>query len=301
MDASIVILVKNGGANFPALLERIYSQQFNGSFEVIVIDSGSTDGSLEAARRHPVILKQIPPAEFHHSRTRNLGAEMAQGDYIVYITQDALPLDDNWLQRLIDGFDSPSVAMVVGRQMPRQTASPPEKFFYFYNFPESKIMVQSGDSDYYHDNVFISDVNAAYRRGLLLEYKFDDNIVMAEDKEIAARLLENRLSIVYQPAAAVYHSHNYSLKELFDRHLDYGLANRLGVDRLPGTSGNAASGLAGYLGAEWRYLADNRLLRWAPYAIVYELVKYAGLWLGKAGIMKGPAARSMKLNRERTV
>ena len=263
MDISIIILTKNGGANFPRLLERILEQRFGGSYEVIVIDSGSTDSTLEAARSQPVILKQIPPQEFHHGRTRNLGVEMARGDYIVFITQDALPLDEKWLQHLIDGFDDASVAMVVGRQIPWEHTRPPEKFFCHYNFPAFKIVVQSG-ADYYHDNVFISNVNSAFRREILLEHKFDENIVMAEDKEIAARLLKNGMTINYEPSAPVYHAHDYSLKSLFERSLDYGLALRQGAETLPKTSGKSDTNIFIYLnGTRW---PDIPAWRWGRLA-----------------------------------
>lgn len=292
MDASIIILTKNGGANFPRLMERIFSQRFGGSYEVIVIDSGSTDGTPEAARSHPVILRQIPPQEFHHGRTRNLGVDMAQGDYIVFITQDALPLDDNWLQNLIDGFDSPSVAMVVGRQIPWEHTRPPEKFFYHYNFPAFKIVVQSG-ADYYHDNVFISNVNSAFPREILLEYKFDENIVMAEDKEIAARLLKNGLTINYEPSATVYHSHDYSLKSLFERSLDYGLALRQGADALPASNMSRFRRIIQLIGCEFEYLRTYGGWLWVPYIPVYNVSMYAGLALGKAGLVRGPEEKRM--------
>jgi rhamnosyltransferase len=293
LDASIIILTKNGGANFPRLLECIYNQQFDGSYEVIVIDSGSTDATLEVTRKYPVKLHQIPAGEFHHSRTRNLGAGMSQGKYLVYITQDALPLDNNWLQKLTNNFTDPQVAMVVGRQIAWENTRPPEKFFYHYNFPEFKIMVKSGSADYYHDNVFISDVNSAYRKEILLKYRFAENMVMAEDKEIALRFINGGLSIIYEPAAAVYHSHDYGLKGAFEKSLDFGLSLRQGVSRLPKSNKDLTGRIADYMRAEFKFLKENRYWKWAPYSLLYEIAKYAGLFLGKAGLMKGPAARSM--------
>ncbi|MCX6006174.1 MAG: glycosyltransferase [Chloroflexi bacterium] len=294
LNASIIILTKNGGANFPRLLERIYNQQFDGAYEVIVIDSGSTDGTLEVARKYPARLHQISPDEFHHSRTRNLGAGMSQGKFVVYITQDALPLDNNWLQKLIDDFSTLQVAMVVGRQVPWENTKPPEKFFYHYNFPAFKIVVQSGSAGYYHDNVFISDVNSAYRKEILLKYQFAENMVMAEDKEIAARFIEAGLTINYEPAAAVYHSHDYGLKELFDKHLDFGLAIRQGASKLPKTADKPGSGMAGYLGAEYKFLRTNHYGKWLLYALVYETARYAGLFMGKNGLMQGSTARRIR-------
>ncbi len=293
-DASIVILTKNGGANFPLLLERIYNQQFDGACEVIVIDSGSTDGTLEVTRKYPVILREITPDEFHHSRTRNLGAGMSQGKFVVYISQDALPLDNSWLQKLIAGFCGPDVAMVVGRQVPWESTKPPEKFFYHYNFPEFKLVVQSDSAGYYHDNVFISDVNSAYRREILLKYQFAENMVMAEDKELAARLIKKGFTIYYEPAAAVCHAHDYGLKELFDKHLDFGLAIRQGASKLPKTDDKPGSGVPGYLWAEYKFLKANHYGKWLLYALGYETARYAGLFMGKTGLMKGSITRRMK-------
>ena len=290
MDTSIIILTKNGGANFPQLLERIYSQEYSSSFEVIVIDSGSTDGTLEATRKYPLRLEQIPPEQFHHSKTRNLGAELAQGKYLVYITQDALPLDDKWLQTLTDNFNDPKVAMVVGRQIPWESTKPPEKFFYYYNFPEFKIMVQSGADDYYHDNVFISDVNSAYRRDILTKYRFKEDIVMAEDKETAARLLAGDYAIIYEPKAAVYHSHDHGIKAAFEKSLDFGLSLRQGAGALPGSNKPLAGRIVQYLNAELKYLNAHKSWHWLPYSIAYEISKYTGQLMGQNGLIKGPMA-----------
>ncbi|MGA2368421.1 MAG: glycosyltransferase [Dehalococcoidia bacterium] len=294
VDANIIIVTKNGGDNFPRLLDRIYSQQYSGSYDVTVIDSGSTDGTLEAARKYPLKLVEIKSEEFHHSKTRNLGADMAEGRYLVYITQDALPINNGWLQKLIGNFTDPQVAMVVGRQIPWENTKPPEKFFYYYNFPEFRLVVKSGAADYYHDNVFISDVNSAYRKDILLKYKFKEDIVMAEDKEIAIRLLADGYIIIYEPDAPAYHAHNYGIKGAFEKSLDYGLSLKQGVSRLSGTKKSLFGRMADYLWTELRFLKENRCWKWLPYSVLYEGVKYAGLFLGKTGLMLGPSARRFK-------
>ncbi|NWF78377.1 MAG: glycosyltransferase family 2 protein, partial [Chloroflexi bacterium] len=157
MDISIIILTKNAGEGFATLLQRLSSQKLDGNYEIIVIDSDSTDGTPEIAQSFPVKIVRIKTEEFHHGRTRNLGAEQASGRILVYITQDALPLHDSWLHKLTADLKNPQVAMVVGRQIPWPTTKPPEKFFYSYYFPEHKIEVVHDASDYYRDNMFISN------------------------------------------------------------------------------------------------------------------------------------------------
>ncbi len=99
-DASVVILTYNGEKYLSQVLEMIGRQKVKPR-EVIVIDSGSTDRTLEILRQHAVQLIQIPNDEFSHSRTRNCAAKQAQGKYVVFLTQDATPADSCWLEQLL--------------------------------------------------------------------------------------------------------------------------------------------------------------------------------------------------------
>jgi len=291
-DASIIILTKNGGGNFPRLLESIYSQKYAGTFEVIMIDSGSTDGTLQAAAGYPVRLLQIAPEQFHHARTRNLGAGMALGKYLAFITQDALPLNDQWLHQLIYDFSDPEVGMVVGWQIPWDHVKPPEKFFYHYYFPDSRLIVQQGVSAGYRGNMFISNANSALRRELWQKLNFSEDMFIGEDKELAWRILAAGGSIVYEPGAAVRHSHGHGLAETFSRQLDFGFAVRRGAADMLGSGGWPVKRMLDYLGAEMSYLRSNNWTLWIPYSIIYEIFRYAGFLLGKWGA-RGLLARKI--------
>ena len=279
MDVSIIILTKDAGENFVTLLQRLFSQKFDGSYEIIVIDSGSTDDTLEVAQGFPVKITRIKPEEFHHGKTRNLGAELSNGRILVYITQDALPLYDNWLQKLTDELNDPQVAMVVGRQIPWPNTKPPEKFFYSYYFPEHKIEVVSGAPDYYRDNMFISNVNSALRRDVWQQFKFSEKVVLAEDKEFAKRVLLAGWRIVYQPDAVVYHAHDFSLRSIFQRSIDAGMALSQGIG-LP-RSRNWVINRLGYFASEAGYIMANPgWWKWLPYSVAYEASKLIGVMVG---------------------
>ncbi len=268
------------------MLQRLFSQELAGSFEILVIDSGSTDDTLVVAQNFPTRITRINPEDFHHGKTRNLGAELASGRILVYLTQDALPISNDWLKKLTDAFGEPNVAMVCGRQLPWQSSKPPEKFFRTYHFPEHRVVVNGDKPCDYHDNIFISDVNSAIRNDIRHQFRFSEKIIMTEDREIADRLLAAGWSIVYEPGAAVYHAHDLSLREAFRRSLDYGVSLRQGARPLPLSRQSTHRRLFDYSVAEIKYLKATGCLHWLPYCIIYDLSRYLGTFWGKYGWAK---------------
>src|SRR5262245_6686324 len=119
IKTSILIPTKNGAQDIGACLESIYAQKSTGPFEVLVVDSGSSDATLEIVRRYPVHIEQIPPEAFHHARTRNAVASLARGEFLVFLSQDAIPASDTWLVSLLKNFQDPQVGAVYGRQLPK--------------------------------------------------------------------------------------------------------------------------------------------------------------------------------------
>jgi rhamnosyltransferase len=278
MDASIIILTKNGGDNFPRLLSRLQEQEYVGEYEILVIDSGSSDGTVNTARGCGIRVVEIKPEEFHHSKTRNLGASLTTGRFIVYITQDALPINNSWLQQLTAPFSDDKVAMVTGRQVAWEDTIPPEKYFYIYSFPEFRIEVKLGN-EYIRDNIFISDVNATYRREIWEKYRFSETILQAEDKEIAKRLLFAGYTIIYEPQAAVYHAHNFTLKALFKRSTEIGQSLKQKV-AMPRSKYWIVARIRYYL-SELKYIITcHHWFLWLPYTLIYESLRISGIIFG---------------------
>src|SRR3984893_9787316 len=123
VKTSILVLTKNEAHNIDACLKAVYSQGAVDPFEVILVDSGSTDATLEIARHFPVRIVQIPAENFHHAQTRNFAASLADGEILVFLVADATPVSDSWLSSLIANFEDPEVGAVYGRQFPKPGSS----------------------------------------------------------------------------------------------------------------------------------------------------------------------------------
>ena len=279
-QASIIILTKNAGDGFGKTLKMVFDQKYD-DYEVLIIDSGSIDETLEIARKYPAKITSINPEEFHHSGTRNFAASMAQGEYLVFITQDALPLYTNWLSSLLSPFSDPDVAGVYGRQIAYNNANIIEKFFYSYFYPDEGISIShlpENLEDFYIDNVFLSDVNSVIRKDVWGKYKFNEDIIMAEDKDWAIQVLRAGYKLIYEPKAVVYHSHEYNLISAFERRFDDAAA----MSQICRDSSGTASFKKGvkYIINEMSYVLKNKPI-WLPYAVLYDLVKFSSLYLGK--------------------
>lgn len=277
MDASVIILTKNAGSRFEELMKKLGNQSYQ-DFEIIVIDSGSVDGTLKIAKRYGCRIHEIKPEEFHHSRTRNLGAKIAKGDYLIYITQDALPIDNKFLENLIKPLENDEIAGVYGRQIAYPNAKPMEKFFYLYFYPEERKVITSSDLgnlvDFYVSNVYISDVCSAMKKEVWKKINFDESIIMAEDKKWAIDVLKSGYKLVYEPKAIVYHSHDYSIISTFKRRFNDGVA----MKQICGSGKVTSKGLSYFVG-EMKYLLKNHKI-WIPYALVYNVARFAGVFLG---------------------
>jgi rhamnosyltransferase len=279
---SVIIPVRNGGEDLRRCLEAIRRQETGGEVEIVVIDSSSTDGSAELARSLGARVEVIPLDQFNHGATRNLGAELARGEMLVFTSQDAAAIGEHWLERLVAPLTDERVAGVYGRQLPHPEATPPERYFLDFLYgPGARVQEAAGTGDLSMETTLFSNVNAAIPRRVFERFRFVDDIVMSEDQEWARRVLVAGYRLVYEPEAAVSHSHTYSLGSAFRRFFDSGAS----AERAYLAGGRPAGRVlrqaaARYGRGELAWLWETGQRRWIPYAVLYELVKFAGLQLG---------------------
>ena len=279
---SVVIPVKDGGADLVRCLDAIGRQVVEREVEVVVVDSGSRDGSAELARSRGARVHEIPASEFGHGRTRNLGAELAQGEILVFTSQDAFAADESWLATLVRSLDeSERVAGAYGRQLPHDDATPPERYFldFLYGPEPRRQQLHGGEPDF--EQTLFSNVNSAIPREVWREFPFADDLIMSEDQEWSRRVLRAGYELVYEPAAAVHHSHSYSIAAAFRRFFDSGVSAERSYAADAGGSGALRRAGARYARGEVEWLWDTGQRRWIPYAAAYELAKFTGMQLGR--------------------
>jgi rhamnosyltransferase len=212
-DLSIVILTKNGGELFREALAGLFACNGILDCEVLMIDSGSSDQTLDYAKHYPQIrVQSIPADEFGHGKTRNLGDRLTSRPIIIYQVQDATPAAPDFLERLAAPLVEEGFAGIFGRQLARPWTNKMERMFLGRTYPEHReVRVCPDDRKLGIKDIFFSNVCSAIRRDVWKEIPFDETIIMSEDQLWARQALLAGERILYEPNAAVLHSHNYGL------------------------------------------------------------------------------------------
>lgn len=279
---SIILLTKNGEQYLRSLLDAIHAQRGFDRAEVIVIDSGSSDGTLGIVADFPSVrLIEIPPKEFGHGKTRNLGATLARGEFLLYIPQDATPIGAGWLERMLEPFQNPAVAGTFARQVARDQANPMERFFLSHTYHQKiEIKALARGEPASLARCFFSTVSGAIRASVWAKFPFREDIIMSEDQAWSREVMGAGYSVVYQSNAEVLHSHQYGVAANFRRNFDSGYS----VWQIySGQTGIGPLAALRFLAEEaWYVLRFGKLKDWIAF-VPYEFARHIGFWLGLHG------------------
>jgi rhamnosyltransferase len=225
-SVSIVVPTFNGAATLPALLGALSRQRVDRPFEVVAVDSGSTDGSIDLLRASGARVITIPGKTFNHGLTRNLGIEASSGELVVLTVQDAVPASDTWLVALTHPLiQEPCLAGTFARQLPRPDAGALTRHYLSRWFASSEaartVTATRAEIDALSpldrlDRCTFDNVCSCLRRSVWQQHPFRETPI-GEDVEWAQDVLLAGYRIAYVPDAAVVHSHERSASYEFGR------------------------------------------------------------------------------------
>lgn len=293
---SVLMPLMDAGEGLRGTLPLLLEQDAAAELEIVAVDSASRDDTIAILKEFDATVLAIDPAEFDHGLTRNLVAQHAQGDVLVFLNQRSRPCDEQWLQPLLNALDSdPAVAGAASRVLPYPDADPltrhdggldpsgsPERWvkriedwgaYAAMSVEQRRLLLN------FHT------VSTAVRADLLREFPFKSVRAIGEDLLWAREVVEAGMALVHEPGSRVYHSHQYSLREWLMRNVDDGIANREINGR--SLSEEEAEALArGMIASDWAFLGEDlsfegeELERWQIQAALRRAAQSAGQWLG---------------------
>jgi rhamnosyltransferase len=192
-------------------IRQLFAQDFGGEIELIVIDSGSSDGSIEIIKRaNPAKLIQIPLGTYVPGVVLNQGAREATHDWIVYLNADATPVGKNWLTELLKPcIGKPKFGAAFSRQVPRPDCKAVFAHDYDRCFGPNR---ESAEWDH-----FFSMVSSVTHRSVLAQVPIREDLQFAEDDEWTRRLAASGFEIPFAIDSVAMHSHNYTLRQSYKR------------------------------------------------------------------------------------
>lgn len=186
-------------------------------FELIVLDNASTDGTREEAQKYATRLIDVPEGAYVPGRVLNQGMRESSSELVVFLNSDCTPQHDDWLDRLLAGFDRPETAAVFGRQVPR---------------PDCQALFAKDTEDTYGDGSrqkywkhCFSMASSAIRREVWNRFPFREDIQYSEDIDWTWRMRQEGFTIRYVPDSVVMHSHNYTPAQWYRRQFGEGRAD----------------------------------------------------------------------------
>jgi rhamnosyltransferase len=212
---SIVIRACNEEKNIGRLLRGISAQTVR-DYEIIIVDSGSTDNTLRVAHQYPVKVLLVSQDEFSFGRSLNIGCAAARGEFIVVASAHVYPIYSDWLEKLMTPFSVPHVALVYGRQRGADST----------RYSEHQVFAKwfSNHSNLEQKHPFCNNANAAIRRSVWQQLPYDDTLTGLEDLDWAKRAMGLGYGISYVASAVVAHFHDETPIRIYHRYRREALA-----------------------------------------------------------------------------
>ncbi|NOR69329.1 MAG: glycosyltransferase [Methylomarinum sp.] len=277
----LVIPTKNAQATLSEILTMLKTSSFE--FSILIVDSSSDDSTVSIANKHNIQVKIIPQADFNHGATREYARNLINTDIVVFLTQDAIPVTVDLIERLVKPLiENDDVVISYGRQIPHDGADVFEAFPREFNYQEYSHTRSIEDIDQYGVYTFFcSNSCAAYKNVALNTVGGFQTTLTNEDYFTVARLLQKGYKIAYVADAVVKHSHSYTLCQEFQRYFDTGYARAENpiVQKLVGQAESRGMGfIVALLKKVWN---DQPFLIF--YAVVQSLIKWLGYRVGFYG------------------
>jgi len=208
--ASIIIITKNQKRYLEKSLPQIFNQRER-DFEVIVVDSGSTDGARELFQKYPMKIIDFDRKKFNYSRAFNLGAKEASGKYLIRLSGDAIPADEFWLENLISELElNQNLAGIFSKWLNyKGNLNLVDQFLVWFCMEKEKIYFEKAPN--------WLGTSGSLRRELWQKYPFDESLPRCEDMDWSIKVQQEGFKILYEPSSRVYHSHNEGLVRFFKR------------------------------------------------------------------------------------
>jgi len=299
LKASIICPTLNGGLKFRQCLKQLQNQKAKFQYEIIVIDSGSNDGTAEFLNHQKLLHNNlkvifIDKTDFQHGRTRNLAISQAIGEFVAIVTQDSIPKNLNWLKNLVEDLeDYPDAAGAFGRHVAYPESGPvaeKEINFHFNQFGQYTTCYKINSLERFRKEIaykqfmhFFSNNNACIRKSVWKVIPFPE-VDFGEDQLWAMQILVNGYSKIWSPNSIVMHSHSYGLAASIKRSYQesFYFKKYFNYDLQKNIRSTAKSFLKRTAG-DIRFLRDNNndeLFTWIYRSIISNIGRYIGHYFG---------------------
>lgn len=275
LNCSLIIRTLNESRYLGQVLDAVEGQDYAaGRKETIVVDSGSTDSTLDIAARHGCIVHRINRDEFSFGKSLNLGCTQATGDLLVFISGHCVPTDQKWLKTLVEPFSDPTVAVAYGRQIGGPETQFSEHVLFAKYFP---VHAQNGQAPF-----FCNNANAAIRRSVWMEIGgFDEALTGLEDMHFARQCVSRGLRVAYVPTAGVFHYHHERWRQVKRRYEREAIALQAIMPEVHVHGLDAIRYFVAGVFGDWRKaMRDHSWLRHAWPIVAFRFCQFYGAWRG---------------------